>query len=197
MYGFISKEMTTALEGLVKGKRVWNLGCGNGGAEPQLLKRLGATVIHAVDKANRNHILTPTFGTSGVITWCDMYYTEFSAFIGPSSAADVAVIKWPDTGPLTGLVGLLDKCEVVVYIGTNDGFTACGNPSLWRYLATREFITAVENRHNDMIVYGKPVETATAPRCREEELAWMAHGMTWSSEPKFDLPFLPGRVLTP
>lgn len=196
MYGFIGKEMTTALEGLVKGKRVWNLGCGTGSTEPQLLKRLGATSVYAVDKARRNHTVLPNSVTEcGVITWCDMYYIEFMDKF--TETADVALIKWPDNGPLVGMVPLLAKCDVVVYVGTNAGFTACGNQALWRYLANREFVSDVKGHHNDMIVYGKPVETATAPRCREEELAWMAHGMAWSSEPKFDLPFLPGRVLTP
>lgn len=184
MYGFISKEMTTELEGLVKGKRVWSLGCGTGGTEPQLLKRLGATAVYAVDKARRNHTLYPNSVTEcGVITWCDMYYIEFIDKF--TATADVALIKWPDTGPLVGLVPLLDKCNVVVYIGTNEGFTACGNQALWRYLASREFVSEVRGQRNDMIVYGKPIEGAVAPRCREEELAWMAHGMGQSLEPRF------------
>jgi len=59
---------------------------------------------------------------------------------------------------------------MVVYVGRNDGITACGGVDMWSHLQGRALIQIVEGVHNDMLVYGGDV-IKTSPRCREEEHA--------------------------
>lgn len=177
MYGALDNAMIKAIQEHVFGREVWNLGYGGSSAEPDLLLKLGAARVFAVDKVKRG----PEAGISvrKGAHYCDMYYDEFIVMMdGPSLKADgnrVALLKWPDNGPLTGLTWLLDQCATVIYCGHNVFPTACGNSALWRYLAHRDVLSIIEGEGNDLIIYGNiRKERVTAPRCREERAAWEA-----------------------
>jgi hypothetical protein len=135
---------------------------------------MGATTVHAVDKASRH--ITPTFtpvDPPGIVD-CRAYFHEFEAHHTGTTPPDVAVVKWPQTNRQDGLTRLIARAHTVVYIGRNDGATACGPPDMWRHLRTRTLVDVVEGHRNDMLVYGPthPTGTTHPPRCREERHAY-------------------------
>lgn len=183
MFGAIEPKQLEVLCGLVAGKSVWDLGCGPDLAEARLLTSLGAREVYAVDKHGRNNSMVPRFsrlvdGTSGVIVDCQAYFDEFSSFLeraGLSEGPDVAFIKWPTVNGGFGLTQLVSRAPKVVYIGLNDGLTACGSRSLWEHFKARKLETVVEGAGGSLLVYGAPCAPALEPRCKEE----MEAGGSW------------------
>jgi len=174
MFGRIEPAQAERLRPIIAGRTVWTLGSGPDLHEAWQLISMGATTVHAVDKASRH--ITPTFtpvDPPGIVD-CRAYFHEFEAHHTGTTPPDVAVVKWPQTNRQDGLTRLIARAHTVVYIGRNDGATACGPPDMWRHLRTRTLVDVVEGHRNDMLVYGPPHPTGTThpPRCREERHAY-------------------------
>lgn len=176
MLGNITAAMQREISQVVAGKEVWDLGFGYSAKEPLLLKKLGASLVCAVDKTWRS--TRPCRKTmQKQVLFFDMYFAEFLQQHLETEGSRVAFMKWPENGPLTGITPLLDKCDTIVYIGLNDPYTGCGNPTLWEYLAGREYLKEVKGKKNDLILYGRRIPRTDAPRCREEVAAWETYGL--------------------
>lgn len=180
MLGNITLAMQREISQIVAGKEVWDLGYGYSTSEPLLLKKLGASLVCAVDKTWRS--VQPRVTTKKQVMFFDMYFADFLVSYPETEGSRIAFMKWPENGPLAGIVPLLEKCDTIVYIGLNDPYTVCGNKALWEYLAGREFIKEVKGKKNDLILYGKSVPRTSAPRCREEAAAWVTYGLTPTEE---------------
>ncbi len=176
-YGELTPKMRKVLRAHAKGKVVYALGSGSGEEEGTLLARAGASFVCLVDKAGRGveGECTPRTWTSSPTRQCrgercTLYFSEFldRVTMGQVLQPDVAFVKWPPTTNLLGFVALLSFAPVVIYIGRNDGVTACGTPLMWTHLRQRELLDVAESGCNDMLVYGGPAPWAERPRCREE-----------------------------
>ena len=108
-----------------------------------------------------------------------------SARIGeivPPDEPFVLWLSWPVNYRLRGLIDWFEKAKKIVYLGVNDGITACGGPDLWSHLVTREILvesTVGRNRLSDcqcnLVVYGDRLNEGRILRAEEENaiLSWI------------------------
>lgn len=174
MFGLLEPAQISCVKDLVRGKTVWALGSGPDTQEAWQLVSFGASKVYAVDKARKKGI-GPSFeklhtGALGEIWDCGAYFTDFGKWAKALPDPDVVFLKWPRENNQAGQVALMSRAPVVVYIGRNDGVTACGGPDVWSHLRGRELSQVLEGTHNDLLVYGAGGEPSPspAPRCREE-----------------------------
>lgn len=173
MYGRITPEMESLIRTIVQDRVVWALGSGPTLDEAKLIIQWGAKKVFAIDRHDRSNMILPAFTDRGRIIQCQAYYTEFLTHVATTKIPkpDVVFIKWPDTGPNTGQIALAHVAPIVIYIGSNDRMSACGNDALWAYFRYRPVNHTLDAFENSMIVYGEPCDTPSPhPRCREEEL---------------------------
>ncbi len=176
MFGLLEPQQIERIKAIVVGKNVWALGSGPDTQEAWSLLEFGADRVYAVDKAQRSSMREPRFsklytgGNNWRICDCQSYFTEFVKYAKDENLdePDVVFVKWPQTNHQAGLVQLIARATVVVYIGVNDGATACGPKDMWSHFRARSLLEVVQGKHNDMMVYGDPCEPAAEPRCREE-----------------------------
>jgi hypothetical protein len=176
-FGSVTGPMFQALREFVQGKRVWALYSGGGLAEAHMLIQAGAAHVCAVDKLE--HPANPKYLPSheGKIVDCRAYVFEFLRDYAERAPAEVVFMKWPDVSLRT--VGELDTAPHVIYIGRNDGMTACGSRSLWQDLSYRPVVSVIGGSRNDMVVYGPRGDApASIPRCKEEVCAWRTWELT-------------------
>jgi len=181
MFGRIEPAQIERIKALVEGKVVWALGSWYDPQEAWQLVSFGTREVYAVDKARKTAIEPVVFkrlhtGTIGEIWDCGAYFTDFGKWAKDTGLPDpdVVFMKWPRESRQAGLVALVARAPIVIYVGRNDGVTACGGPDLWEHLRSRRLLEAVEGAHNDLLVYGGECPRSTEPRCREEEHAFQA-----------------------
>lgn len=176
MFGLLETAQVERIKALVEGKVVWALGSGYDTQEAWQLVSFGAAKVYAVDKA-RKTAFEPSFkrlhtGDLGEIWDCGAYFTDFGKWAKDTDLPDpdVVFMKWPRENNQAGLVALMFRAPVVIYVGRNDGVTACGGPDVWEHLRSRELSQVLEGTRNDLLVYGAGGEPSPspAPRCREE-----------------------------
>lgn len=175
MFGEISEGMRVRLKEILQGKEIWALGAGPDLHEAWVLLSLGAKRVWSVDKSQRflgsstNKVQT---GSGYEILDFRGYFEEFFDLKrGEDNTQVITFLKWPQTNFTPGLIDLLGLSQTVVYVGKNDGATACGSPQLWGYLSRRELQEEIQSCKNDMLVYGGVSPIEYPPRCREEEEA--------------------------
>lgn len=146
MYGTVTPEMESTLEPHVRGKEVWDLGAGDLWHSKMLLRH-GAARVVAVDKWG----ITSKAPVTGV-----RFVKEYFQFVeAPADGIDVAYLSWPiNHGHIPGLVDLLKRSRVVVYVGSNLNGGACGNERLFTYLSSREVLGHIPHTRNTMAIYG-------------------------------------------
>lgn len=65
----------------------------------------------------------------------------------------VFFVSWPDVHK-TGIAQLLINCQILVYVGRNDGVTACGDEEFWaEIIKFWKPIAEVKGSKNDMVIY--------------------------------------------
>ena len=155
MYGTPTKEQARVIRPFVRGKVVHDLGAG----DLRLSKRLrswGAERVVALDKKLPRKI------PEGV-DFKEGYFKDFT------EAPEVVWLSWPVNHEAPGLVGILERTPLVLYLGTNTNGTACGGQDLWRHLRTREVLAYEADLSNTLIVYG--VNRVERGLCGEEVAA--------------------------
>jgi hypothetical protein len=73
--------------------------------------------------------------------------------------------KWPANYRLRW-GHLLQPAETIIYVGMNDGITACGDQEFWMQMQHREVKFDVRGIRSNLIVYGNTTDT---PGFRPEE----------------------------
>lgn len=156
-----------------QGRRVWDLGCGQGYLTRWLRSSGGAAQVAGVDK---DHVVNGRRPRGVLFDHC--HYHKWT----PPFDADVAIISWPTQHGDLGLVELLERAPLVAYVGRNDAGVVCGSARLWMHFGTRELLMLVPAPENDLLVFGPlrpPVEQQrldletwlTRARCAEERAA--------------------------
>ena len=147
-FGDLSTEQRNELKRFIAGKRVYDLGCGNGSLTKSLVE-LGPVEIVGVDKDfSPKPFVDPSGKTS--IRWLKKRFGEVDEKI------DIAFVSWPiDSVGRSELAELLRKVETVIYLGKNNDGTWCGGPGLFRHLIRREVLAHAPESRNTMTVYGE------------------------------------------
>lgn len=163
-YGKLTPEMEEAIRPWVEGKRVWDLGAGDLDYAIRL-RDLGAEVT-AVDK-------TPMPEVRDIET-IEARFDEVS-LLPLWVPYDTVFLSWPYNYEVDGLLRLVAKAPVVIYLGCNresEG-SSCGGPDIWTHFMGRTLLRLVEHKRNDLMVYGEDLSFALNNRelCREERNA--------------------------
>jgi hypothetical protein len=165
MHGTLTREQSNVLAAVVRDRTVHDLGAGTGELS-DLLVELGAEKVIAIDKAWLGRKAPPKV---------DVHNCYFHEFKGPDP--DIAFLSWPVNWKVDGLLDLLAKARLVIYLGTNTGGSACGWPGLFEHLLRRTIVVHAPDMRNTLTVYGHPCDLR-GPRTGEEYA--MLSGGCWN-----------------
>ena len=157
MNGTLYHQMRYELSPYVHQQRVMDLGSGNG-VLANILLEVGAQSIIAVDKEDSGLKNTPQ------ITFMHRGFDEVPLSTVPS----VVFLSWPSNHFLPGLVPLVERAEVVIYLGSNANGNACGFRELFEHFLTRRLLLHLPRERNTLLVLGQPAKTIRTPT--QEEL---------------------------
>ena len=159
-YGQLTPNMKVALATYVQGKHVYDLGAGTGHLAVKLLQVGKAKAVTAVDK-------DPIEAKHKRLS----KLTQHLEMLDLPDRIDVGFVSWPVNRPIRGLVRTLRRCDVVIYLGYNDAFTACGSPDLFPYLLTRKLEAYIAGDRNNMVIVGAPLPPDQTREPTAEEAA--------------------------
>lgn len=163
-FGTLTNKQLSVLVQYTKGKVVHDLGAGS--LELARIVRSGhrrgrrtggACKVIAIDKER----VSPPDDPCIEVVW-----TLFSNYKDP---IDTALISWPINHPDSGLLDLVERSRIVIYIGKNTDGLMCGWPGLFWTFLSRELLAYVPDRKNVLAVYGWELPSPRRPT--GEELA--------------------------
>ena len=157
-YGHHNPEQEGIIREVVAGKSVIDIGCGDM-TYSERLRQMGARSVLALDKCD-----LPTFvpGIEIVQTSIDKFEQK-----NRDRSFDVGFLSWPVNRDIQGLSGLLRRCGVVIYLGSNVDGSACGNHTLFFQLMQRRLDHYSPDRSNSLIVVSEPLSEARPPTGEE------------------------------
>lgn len=139
-HGSLSPAQRQMVQAHVSGKTVHDVGAGDLLLAKSLLN-LGAAHVIALEKERmpaRIKGITPVRGS----------FHEYREPI------QTAFVSWPVNWWDKGLLNLIERSEVVLYLGSNLDGLMCGFQRMWEHLSEREVLGHVPDRANTLIVYG-------------------------------------------
>lgn len=140
-----------------------DLGCGDELLSGDLIK-LGAKGVIAVDKdltvdARYRSVHPHHKGVTGV-------RATFEEYAKKTPKIDVAFVSWPVNRVEEGLLTLVSRSKLVIYLGKCTDGACCGWPGLFKHFLSRELIAHVPDEYNSLLAYGR---TLPDPRRGENE----------------------------
>jgi len=148
MMGYLDVRLINLIDPYVSYKTVWDLGCGKDAPHTSLFINLFSSKIVAVDK-------DLDLPNKDQITMMKSLFKD----IDPPDQIDVAFLSWPINHATPGLVNILEKAEVIIYVGNNVDGNQCGNKELFHHLIGREVLECCPDRTNTLMVYGRNQRT--------------------------------------
>ena len=155
----LNREQKEAVSEFVEAKVVYDLGAGDGASSYELLN-LGAAQVFAVDKT---------------------HYTDFPEFLHGNfedlleiipEEIEVAYVSWPVNWLSPGLRALMNRADILIYVGSNTNGNACGHPLYFKDFMFRSVLAYVPSPANTLIIYGPKRNTPRAlNELHGEELA--------------------------
>jgi len=164
-FGHLTEVMAQTIRTYVEGKHVWDLGSGDFHYALELML-LGARSVLAIDKEWRER---PPNGIS--------FRQDYFFNITPEPI-DVAFVSWPANHTLTGLIGILERAQTVIYLGCNLDGSACGWRGLFEHLTSRELLAHIPHRRNTLLVCGRTLDVPREPT-GEERGGLTTEGLTF------------------
>jgi hypothetical protein len=140
-FGKLSLKQETAIKPNILASLVHDLGAGDLSLAADLL-RLGAQQVIAIDKAPYQR--KPPQGINTVTCYFENY----------PAPVDIAFVSWPRENFDMGLLNLVRRARIVIYLGCNTQGSTCGFTRMWQHLATREVISYVPENYNSLVIYG-------------------------------------------
>ncbi len=165
---YFSQEQGKVLRPFITGQLVHDLGAGMLLQAHQLLD-FGARQVIAIDKepyvlqAQRDERMVPI----------NCYLSNYTEKV------EIVFLGSPTNQYIPGLLDLLEKARIIIYLGKNTDLTACGWPGLFWHFLGREVVAYAPEPANVMVVYGSRASTPR-PILGEELAALTAHGLVLS-----------------
>ncbi len=154
-YGLLTDEMIATIRPLVQGKTVVDLGAGTC-TKSRLLKEWGASVVIAVDSTE----MPPVEGIEQQC--CRFHEAELPAEI------DVGFVAWPQNYEVPGLIEILERCRVVIYLGSNYDGMINGWPGLFEHMLGRALLHDFHIKENSLVIIGEPLSARREPTIGEQ-----------------------------
>lgn len=171
MHGTFPIRFQEVVAPFVRGVTVLDLGAGDG-ERTKVLRSLGADRVVAVDKLGLDESLTPSSG----MEYIEGYFDSASVQkLARSFEGFVAHVAWPQNCQLPGLVDILRRASVVIYVGCCTGGTFCGNQELFDYLRMRGVLAYEPELRNTLTVYGGILPEARMAVTYEEWAAYSSN----------------------
>ena len=140
-YGKISDAQRAVIKKHVEGLVVHDLGAGS--CEHSLmLVELGAASVVAIDKESMPKALG-----GRKISRFQGYFEHYDGDI------DVAFVSWPINHEDQGLLQLVRRAKLVLYVGKNTDGSMCAWPGFFLEMSGRKILDYVPERPNTLIVY--------------------------------------------
>ena len=199
-FGRLSEDQEKVLAPFVKDKIVHDLGAGFCDLSLRLLE-LGASRVVAIDKDRMPRLEH----LAGRVAQARATFAEAAGFGSPGGFSDeearrarslartidVAFLSWPRENKVPGLVELLGRARIVVYLGKNTDMSMCGWPGMFlEALLPRSVLAHAPEQRNTLIVYGP--RSNEPRRILGEEAAALAAGeapprvVTWEKTEAHD-----------
>lgn len=160
-WGRMTPDMEAQVASIVRGRRVYDFGSGQGVHARWLVKHCKAAHVTAIDRSPdgkyANKRLTQVIG----------YFDN----VDMPERIDVGFVSWPSNHHLRGLVPFLERCETVIYLGLNDNTTMCGFPALFHHMLRRKLISYLPDSRNSMVIVGEPMPDGETRDPTPEETA--------------------------
>lgn len=154
----LEPEFEAVIKQTVSGRNLVELGGGSGVFASWMVNAGGSESVLVVEKdVSIWQPLSRTLNLGPKVTFYWGYAQDFNKHpILGRKQWDVAVLSWPPNSRAFDLeaVKVMSRCATVIFVGLNDGTTACGTEVLWNYLVTRERLHFVPGRQNDLLIYG-------------------------------------------
>ncbi len=167
-YARLTPEMDAALLEEVRGKRVVDLGCGDGELAAYMAQN--ASHVTAVD-ADTSHAET-NLATIAERDRVTIVTSTFSDFLVEDGEYDLGVFSWPLNFGLVGIGQVLEKIPRLLVISLNDRHVACGTAKLWLNCFKRPVLSDYAPEGiNSLTVYGEMRSSLRCPSSHEENLA--------------------------
>lgn len=162
-YGAITKEQLAYVRKFVKGRTVYDLGCGDGTYASMIARYCNRLV--AVDKESY-HVkkLSKLSNVECVVSYFKDYHPDVQE-------DDVALFFWPVNYNSTDMVTIERLFRNVIYLGSNVNMSACGSIGLWRDFASRPILEHIPDARNTLIAYGALYDVLGRPLVHEEYAA--------------------------
>lgn len=158
-YHRLSENQLCAIEPYIRKQIVYDLGAGDCSSSTLLLSR-GASRVMAIDKDDQR---------TGYPDFLRMGFDQLAAVV---KDIDVAFISWPVNHYIPGLLQLIRKTAIVIYLGSNTDGNACGHPHYFEDFRHRELLAYVPEKPNTLAVYGNYLdEPRSFEKLRGEEIA--------------------------
>jgi hypothetical protein len=149
-YGALNQAQAQVVERFVRGQVVYDFGAANLYVSCELL-RLGASKVIAIDKEPVRF--------RGIPKGIEFRQVLFRDVL--DDPIDIAFVSWPPNYD-TGLIPILRRARIILYLGKNTDGTACGTPDMFQYLLKRK-AEYIPDRHNTLICYTDFLRVAREP----------------------------------
>lgn len=157
-YGKFSAQQATAVRPFLKGRVVHDLGCGNEFPLARTILRYGAKSVVGVDMRPLDRGTRLPVKATYVNETLSQYVPE---------DYEVAFLSWPVNYEVAGLVGLIMRAPVVVYLGCNFDTTSCGTTELYKHFVRRKLLAHVPHERNTLLVLGSVRHRSRKPTPEE------------------------------
>lgn len=169
-YGKLTAEQARVLGTVVQDRVVVDIGAGDGVLARQLVT-LGAKKVYAIEKEPRFYSPSPN------VQLLMRYLVDvpLQDIVESHGERPVVFLSWPVTHRIPGLLPWLDpaNAHTVVYLGCNDGATACGSREFWEAMRRWAYPERAADRYNHLLVYRhKCGRYREREECVHEELTW-------------------------
>lgn len=149
-YGKLTTAMQHAMDSYVKDRRVFDFGAGDM-THAQAMLKMGAMDVVAIEKNFAGQKSPDKRIKQFEGTFLD-YIQRGNDF---SFEHCTAFISWPANHKLDGLLDLLEKFRVIMYLGKNTDGSACAWPGFFHQMYLRPVLEHVPHRRNTLIIWGE------------------------------------------
>lgn len=145
-WGVWCDEMKHKVKSIIYGRKVWDVGAGNG-YDTYWMANNGAFEVVSVDAAPLDKKLFRDFPH---VTLVHEYFHNLL----PIPDTDIVLVSWPHAYS-DGLVDLIQNAGMVIYLGKNFDGVRCGPDDFWAYVRYhRDILWSCSTDKNTMIIYG-------------------------------------------
>lgn len=179
-FGKLSPEQRRAVKPFVRDRVVYDLGSGDDLELAAVLVGMRAKEVVAVDTYPTPWHTTTGYGPKGTAFERVRYVRNY--FENVTDPIRTAFVSWPSNRPSEGLLRLVKRASLVIYLGNCMDGTMCGSRELYGHLHGRKVLVHLPEKKNTLVVYG----AKGPPRdLLPEELAGIDHSRIYRSEEEY------------